>query len=94
MNKVKSLIRRAFIAPIRFYQQHISPYKQRCCRFYPTCSAYAVEAIEKRGVFVGLALAAARILRCNPLFKGGYDPVPESRKSRVHGGDNTQENNR
>ena len=94
MNKVKSLIRRAFIAPIRFYQKHISPYKQRCCRFYPTCSAYAVEAIEKRGVFVGLALAAARILRCNPLFKGGYDPVPESRKSRVHGGNNTQENNR
>ena len=86
------LFRRAFIAPVRFYQKHISPYKQRCCRFYPTCSAYAAEAIEKRGVFVGTALALWRVLRCNPFCKGGYDPVPESRKSRLHGGENKQEN--
>lgn len=47
------------------------------CRFYPTCSAYAIEAIEKRGVVVGTMLAIWRILRCNPFSKGGFDPVPE-----------------
>ena len=51
--------------------------KPRCCRFTPTCSQYAVEAFTKRGFFVGLFLTVTRILRCNPLFPGGYDPVPE-----------------
>ena len=92
MKSKTSLFRRAFIAPVKFYQKHISPYKQRCCRFYPTCSAYAAEAIEKRGVLVGLALAAARVVRCNPFCRGGYDPVPEKKKCRLHGGDNKQEN--
>lgn len=62
---------------IRFYQRVISPTKPRCCRFTPTCSQYALEAFTKRGFFVGLILTVCRILRCNPLFKGGYDPVPE-----------------
>ena len=67
---------------IRFYQKFLSPLKRNaCCRFTPTCSAYAIEAFEKRGFFVGLALTVWRVLRCNPFCAGGYDPVPE-RKPR------------
>lgn len=61
---------------INLYRKYISPLKPPCCRFTPTCSAYAIEAIEKRGVIVGLILFAWRILRCNPFSRGGYDPVP------------------
>ena len=69
-----------FIKLIRFYQKFISPRKVSCCRFIPTCSCYAIEAFEKRGVFVGGALTVWRILRCNPFCKGGYDPVPKTKK--------------
>ena len=62
---------------IRLYRKIISPIKPPCCRFRPTCSAYAIEAFQKRGFLVGLILTIGRILRCNPFFKGGYDPVPE-----------------
>ena len=62
---------------IGLYRKYISPLKPPCCRFTPTCSAYALEAFKKRGFFVGFILTLGRILRCNPLFKGGYDPVPE-----------------
>ena len=62
---------------IRLYRKFISPLKPPCCRFTPTCSAYAIEAFQKRGFFVGLVLSVGRIFRCNPFFKGGYDPVPE-----------------
>ena len=65
------------IGLVRFYQRHISPHKASCCRFTPTCSAYAVEALQKHGAIFGLVLTVWRIFRCNPLFKGGYDPVPE-----------------
>ncbi len=75
-----ALIRKIFMLPIRFYQRFISPLLGPHCRFYPTCSQYALEAIETRGVFVGLALAAWRLLRCNPLCRGGYDPVPQRKK--------------
>ncbi len=62
---------------IRFYQKFLSPLKgSPCCRFYPTCSAYALEAFTKRGFFVGFGLTVWRILRCNPFCRGGYDPVP------------------
>lgn len=61
---------------IRFYQVCLSPLSHGCCRFYPTCSAYALEAVEVHGAAKGSWLAFKRILRCNPLFKGGYDPVP------------------
>ena len=69
---------------IRLYQKYISPLKPPCCRFTPTCSAYAIEAFTKRGFFVGLGLTVWRILRCNPFSKGGYDPVPDKkpRKSK------------
>lgn len=67
---------------IRFYQKVLSPLKRKpTCRFTPTCSAYAVEAFQKRGFFVGFGLTVWRILRCNPFGKWGYDPVPE-RKGR------------
>ena len=62
---------------VGLYRKFISPLKPPCCRFTPTCSAYAVEAFKKRGFFVGLVLTVWRILRCNPFCKGGYDPVPE-----------------
>lgn len=62
---------------IRFYQRNISPYKPSCCRFKPTCSAYALEAIEKYGAVKGSFLALKRILRCHPFYKGDFeDPVP------------------
>lgn len=61
---------------IRLYQKYISPSFPSCCRFTPTCSRYAIEAITKYGAFKGSLLALWRILRCNPFCKGGYDPVP------------------
>lgn len=64
------------ILPIRFYQKFISPLKPPTCRFTPTCSQYAIEAIRKHGPFKGLLLAVWRILRCNPWGGSGYDPVP------------------
>lgn len=62
--------------PIRFYRRFLSPLKPSCCRFRPTCSQYALEALEEWGVVCGLGLALWRILRCNPFGRGGYDPVP------------------
>lgn len=69
-------MKRVLVAIIRFYQRHISPMLPPSCRFQPTCSQYAVEAIQKHGALKGGALAFWRILRCNPFCKGGYDPVP------------------
>lgn len=61
---------------IKFYQYCISPYMAPSCRYSPTCSQYACEALEKHGFFKGMALASWRILRCNPWCRGGYEPVP------------------
>lgn len=76
MGRIKNPVSRFFIWLIKFYQKHISPHKIPCCRFTPSCSAYAVEAISVHGAFKGLLLSVKRVLRCNPLCKGGYDPVP------------------
>ena len=70
-------MKRAPIAGIRAYQRWISPARPRRCRFEPTCSAYAVESIERFGVLRGAVLALWRLLRCNPFTHGGFDPVPE-----------------
>lgn len=80
------MIKKFVIKMIHFYQKAISPYKSRAyCNFYPTCSHYAVEAIERYGVIRGGILAIKRILRCNPFNKGGYDPVPLSiKKNKLH----------
>ncbi|MEA1913265.1 MAG: membrane protein insertion efficiency factor YidD [candidate division WOR-3 bacterium] len=62
---------------IKFYSKNISPFFPRRCKYYPTCSSYAVEAFEKKGFFKGSILTVWRILRCNPFSLGGYDPVEE-----------------
>lgn len=64
------------VAPIRFYQRFITPYTPATCRYYPTCSAYAVTALRTRGAVVGTALTVWRLLRCNPWSEGGVDHVP------------------
>lgn len=70
-------MKRFLICIIKFYQKHISCLKGApTCRFTPTCSAYAIEALEKYGFFKGSVLTIWRILRCNPFSKGGFDPVP------------------
>ena len=69
------------ILPVRFYQRFISPLLGNRCRFAPSCSQYAMEALRVHGVFRGTALAVWRILRCNPFGRSGYDPVPP-RKTR------------
>lgn len=66
---------RLMIACIHYYQRHISPHLGSQCKFLPTCSHYAVEAIQRYGPFKGFRMAVWRILRCNPFGKGGYDPV-------------------
>lgn len=70
------MIVRLLQGPIRFYRKWISPMLGHNCRFTPTCSQYALEALETHGALKGLALSVWRILRCNPFGKFGYDPVP------------------
>ncbi|MFN3692183.1 MAG: membrane protein insertion efficiency factor YidD [Fervidobacterium sp.] len=70
-------MRKVILLLIRFYQKYLSPLKPPTCRFEPTCSTYTYQAVERFGVFKGLLLGFWRILRCNPLSKGGSDPVPE-----------------
>ncbi len=72
------MIRKLLILPIRFYRYFLSPWVGHGCRFNPTCSAYAIEAIERHGAWRGLTLAARRIGRCHPFAAGGHDPVPGS----------------
>lgn len=69
-------MKRVAVAVVKFYQGAISPYLPPTCRYYPTCSAYAIEAIERHGFLRGSLLAVKRILRCHPFCPGGYDPVP------------------
>jgi len=71
MNYPKTVL----IGLIKFYRNYLSPMNMRCCRFYPSCSEYAIGSIEKYGVFIGTFKGLTRILRCNPFSRGGYDPV-------------------
>lgn len=68
---------------INIYRKYISPLKRPCCRFTPTCSEYAIEAIKVHGAIKGSCLSIIRILRCNPFCTGGYDPVPLKKKKEV-----------
>lgn len=70
-------MKKLFIFLINIYRKFISPYKMPCCKYYPTCSGYAAEAVEKHGVLKGSVLIVSRLLRCNPWSMGGIDPVPE-----------------
>jgi putative membrane protein insertion efficiency factor len=69
-------VRSAAILPLRFYKRFISPLLPPMCRFEPTCSVYAMQAIEKHGVFRGVWLGVRRLARCHPFNPGGWDPVP------------------
>jgi uncharacterized protein len=73
-------MKKLLIGFVRFYRKHISPHLPPMCRYYPTCSQYAIEAIEIHGAFKGTILTILRLLRCNVLFPGGYDPVPPKKK--------------
>lgn len=73
---MRSLPKRALLGALRFYKRHISPMLPPACRFYPTCSVYAMQAVEKYGALKGGYLAVKRILKCHPFHPGGYDPVP------------------
>ena len=75
-------MKRAILKMIRFYQTAVSPLFPSRCRFIPTCSQYAKEAIERFGAGRGGWMAFKRILRCNPFCKGGFDPVPEKKSRR------------
>ncbi len=80
LKKLNFVFSTILILPIRFYQKFLSPLFPPTCRFYPTCSSYSIECIQVHGPIKGLFLSVKRILKCNPLFKGGYDPVPERRE--------------
>ena len=72
-------MKRLLIKFVKFYQVAISANRPPCCKYMPTCSAYALQALEIHGALKGSALAIWRILRCNPFSRGGYDPVPEKK---------------
>ena len=76
MIKISRLLAFPFILLIKFYRLFISPFLGRNCIYSPSCSAYGIIALKKHGVFKGTLLTVRRILRCNSLVKGGYDPVP------------------
>ena len=69
-------MKKILITMIRFYQRYLSHLKSTKCPYYPSCSNYGLEAVQKYGAFKGGILALWRIIRCNPFSKGGYDPVP------------------
>lgn len=72
------MVKNFLIRLIKFYQRNISRNRPPCCRFYPSCSDYGIEAIDRFGALKGLGLVLLRFLRCNPMFRGGFDPVPLS----------------
>lgn len=73
-------MKKALIAVIRFYQRRISPLFPPRCRYYPTCSQYAVQCLEVHGLIKGSILAILRLMRCNIFFPGGVDPVPPKKE--------------
>jgi putative membrane protein insertion efficiency factor len=79
------VIKAIVLAPIRFYSRFISPGLPARCKYHPSCSAYAVQAIERFGILRGLVLAVWRVLRCNPFSHGGYDPPEAQTLFRVPG---------
>lgn len=86
----ENIAQRALIGLVKVYRKYLSPAKgQPSCRYYPTCSAYAIEAIRIHGALKGSALTVWRILRCNPFSKGGVDPVPGSELAKRRERDGT-----
>jgi putative membrane protein insertion efficiency factor len=75
-------MKKALMSVIRFYQRRISPLFGPKCRYYPTCSQYALEALEEWGAFKGMLLTIRRLMRCNIFFPGGVDPVPKKKEKK------------
>ena len=75
-----SFLNKAAIGIVGFYRKHVSNGLNKRCIYTPSCSSYAVEALKKHGFFYAFFLIVRRLLRCNPLGKGGFDPVPDSKK--------------
>jgi len=69
------MVKRLVLSIIKFYQKGISPFFPQTCRFYPSCSTYAMQAVDKYGVLKGIGKSIIRVLKCNPFHPGGYDPV-------------------
>ena len=80
MKKLHHLLIEGVLLPVKFYRRFLSPLKSPCCKYRPTCSSYALEAVREWGIVFGIGLSLWRILRCNPFSKGGYDPVPKRKK--------------
>lgn len=75
MKKIRELITKFLLGLLNIYQKFLSPLKQPSCRFYPSCSDYAIQAIKKYGILKGMFKATIRVAKCNPFHPGGYDPV-------------------
>lgn len=84
LDTFRAALVKVFLAPIRFYQRFISPGLPRRCKYEPTCSAYAVDAVRELGVIRGAIIAGWRLLRCNPWSHGGWDPVSDRKLFREH----------
>lgn len=85
--RIHRLLIQLVLLPVRFYRRVLSPMKRApSCIYLPTCSEYAIEAVQTKGIVIGGAMAAGRILRCNPLFHGGYHPVSHSPASHSMSG--------
>ena len=83
MSLVKSMLTSTLVGLIKTYQFAVSPFSPACCKYYPTCSSYAIEAIQMHGPWRGLLMATWRLLRCNPWSEGGADPVPNPNRKKV-----------
>ena len=83
MSLVKSMLTSTLVGLIKTYQFAVSPFSPACCKYYPTCSSYAIEAIQMHGPWRGLLMATWRLLRCNPWSEGGADPVPNLKCEKV-----------
>ena len=81
-----SFAARVLIGAVNFYRRFISPWFPPCCRFTPSCSAYAIEALKKHGFWIGSCLTVWRLLRCHPFCRGGYDPVPDKKAKSASSG--------
>lgn len=77
-------MKRILLSALRFYRAQVSPALPPACRYSPTCSAYAIEAVERFGAWRGSIMAIRRVLACNPFSRGGYDPVPEQTRPLSH----------
>lgn len=82
MGQINRMIRQVICFPIKIYQIMISPCLQSGCRFYPSCSQYAIQSIEHFGVFKGVFLTVCRLLKCQPWSRGGYDPVIPNKEKK------------